>query len=284
MYRYAYSVPGEDAATLDWQQANANARLRRIELSNSAKAPYAALQEMIGLTQSGAVEVASIHIPFGIDTEMGFGSKEVRQEHMNFIADFIRRHAPLGSKNYTFHSGPERTPAEIPDRDAAIGLIREGIEQLLPVLEEQGASLNVELLPRKCLGNTPEEVEKLVEGFPVEQVGICLDVNHYNGHPEAVPGLIKRFGTRLKTLHFSDCDGIDEAHWMPPHGCLDWVQIMQNIKEVRHDLLLIMECYTTINLDHWANKRPLASSRIRAMERTAAILESVSAINWNMEF
>ena len=59
---------------------------------------------------------------------------------------------------------------------------------------------------------------------------------------------------------------------------------MQEIRKVPQDLLLILECYGALDLHNWANKRPLASTRIRSMEKTAAILESIDKINWNISF
>jgi sugar phosphate isomerase/epimerase len=284
MYRYAYSLSGEEAVSSDWQNANKSAKLKRVELSCSRNAPFIAIPGMIKMAEQKEIEVASIHIPFSIDTEMGFGSPEERQSHVDFIADFLRKCAPFKCRNFTMHSGPERTAQEFPDRPAAIQLLREGIEKLLPVLKELDCSLNLELLPRTCLGNTPEEIEAMTSGFPEEYIGICLDTNHYNGHADLIPSLVKRFGSRLKTLHLSDCDGVCEAHWLPPQGILDWTAIMQAVREVPQDLLLVLECYGALDLHNWANKRPLASTRIRSMEKTAAILESIDKINWNINF
>ena len=284
MYRYAYSLSGEEAVTSDWTAANKSAKLKRVELSCSRNAPFIAIPGMIKMAEQKEIEVASIHIPFGIETEMGFGTPEERQSHVDFIADFLRQCAPFKCRNFTMHSGPERTAQEIPDRPAAIRLIREGIEKLLPLLKELDCSLNLELLPRNCLGNTPEEVEAMTSGFPEEYIGICLDTNHYNGHADQIPALIKRFGSRLKTLHLSDCDGVCEAHWLPPQGVLDWTAIMQEIRQVPQDILLILECYGALDLHNWANKRPLAATRIRSMEKTAAILESIDKINWDINF
>ena len=228
--------------------------------------------------------MASIHLPFFLLTEMGYGTPDERQAHVAHTIAFIRKCAPFQCRHYTLHGGLERTNEEIPDRSIAIGYLREALRQFLPVLQEQNASLNVELLPRNCLGNSPEELESIVEGFPVENIGICLDVNHLNNAPEQVPQLIKRFGTRLKSLHISDYDGVDECHWLPPYGCLDWGSIMKNLREVPQDILLIFEYYTALQIDSWSLSRSLAVPRISSFEKTAAILESIEKINWDISF
>ena len=109
MYRYAYSLSGEEAITSDWQTANKSARLKRVELSCSRNAPFIAIPDMIKMAELKEIEVASIHIPFGVDTEMGFGSAGERLEHVNFIAGFLNQCAPFKCRNFTMHSGPERS-------------------------------------------------------------------------------------------------------------------------------------------------------------------------------
>ena len=58
---------------------------------------------------------------------------------------------------------------------------------------------------------------------------------------EQIPDMIKACGNRLKTLHISDYDNIDECHWNVGEGMLDWVAIRQTVAAVPQELLLIIE-------------------------------------------
>ena len=99
----------------------------------------------------------------------------------------------------------------------------------------------MEILPRSCIGRCPEEIEAAIAGYPAENVGVCFDVNHLCGSPERVPEYIARLAPRLKSLHLSDYDGIDECHWYPGLGVLDWPAIMAEVKKIPQELLLIFE-------------------------------------------
>ncbi len=118
---------------------------------------------------------------------------------------------------------------------------RKSLEELLPVAEKLGISINVEYLPRTCVGNCEDELEALVDGFPKEYVGICLDVNHIMHRYRELPAIIKHLSPRLKSFHICDYDGIDEMHWFAGQGIIQWNEVMAAIKEIPHDVLLISE-------------------------------------------
>ena len=56
-----------------------------------------------------------------------------------------------------------------------------------------------------------------------------------------MPEYIARLAPRIKSLHLSDYDGIDECHWYPGLGALDWPAIMAEIRKIPQELLLIFE-------------------------------------------
>ena len=56
-----------------------------------------------------------------------------------------------------------------------------------------------------------------------------------------MPEFLTRLAPRLRSLHLSDYDGIDECHWYPGLGILDWPAIMAAVKAVPQELLLIFE-------------------------------------------
>ena len=46
---------------------------------------------------------------------------------------------------------------------------------------------------------------------------------------------------RIRSFHLSDYDGIDEAHWIPGTGIIDWPSVMAAVRAIRHDVILILE-------------------------------------------
>jgi sugar phosphate isomerase/epimerase len=146
----------------------------------------------------------------------------------------------------TLHASIGGIPmSEHPQR---IGQVCKTIEEMLPTAKELGFVINVEFLPRTCLGNCVEELQQIVSRFDADQVGICLDVNHIMDRYRELPAMIDTLAPRIRAFHLSDYDGVDETHWIPGQGIHDWPEIMRHIRAIDHDVVLILE--TTWQLSH----------------------------------
>jgi sugar phosphate isomerase/epimerase len=58
-------------------------------------------------------------------------------------------------------------------------------------------------------------------------LGFCYDTSHdflYSTKPGA---LLKRWGHRLLVTHLGDNDGVNDCHWLPGLGILNWEEIMR---------------------------------------------------------
>ena len=245
MYHYAVSVYDKMVAEPDFRRSLSASKMRRIEYSCAGDVPpelVAARREaLIALRDEGLVEISSIHIPFMPFVEWAYASpvEAVRRRAAKKVLDWLEGTRDCKCKLYTLHGSGE--PVADPDRKAALAALRRTLDELVPFFSGIGACVNVEILPRSCIGRTPEEIEEAIEGFPAENVGVCFDVNHLCGAPERVPEYIARLAPRLKSLHLSDYDGVDECHWYPGLGVLDWPAIMAEVKKVPQELLLIFE-------------------------------------------
>ena len=80
----------------------------------------------------------------------------------------------------------------------------------------------------------------LIDDVPFETVGLCLDVNHPKGY-EQLPDIVKQLGEKIITLHISDYDGIDEKHWMPFKGDIDWGAFANALSEINYAGAFIYE-------------------------------------------
>ena len=235
-------------------EAGANAirksKIRNFEISfgtwldDEANAPQA--QKLFKqLIDEGAMISASVHLPFyGKDIwDPSYLDEDVRKQ---VVARFIRRireNAALMAPMVTIHASNEPPLEEHPQR---IGQVCKSIEELLPFAQEMGFVINVEFLPRTCVGNCAEELQQIVSHFDASQVGICLDVNHIMNRYKQLPAMIDLLAPRIRSFHISDYDGIDETHWMPGQGIHNWPELMSHIRAIDHDVLLILE--TTLQL------------------------------------
>ena len=195
-------------------------------------------RQLIG---EGVFKSASVHLPFyggGLRWDPSCLDEAQRKEITARFIKLIRDHADLMGPMVTLHASNEPPPAEHPQR---IGQVCKSIEEMLPTARELGFVINVEFLPRNCVGNCPEELQQIVSRFDPDQVGICLDVNHIMDRYKELPAMIDLLAPRIRAFHICDYDGIDETHWMPGQGIHDWPELMKHIRAIGHDLLLILE-------------------------------------------
>ena len=144
----------------------------------------------------------------------------------------------------SIHASNEPPLSEHPQR---IGQVCKTIEEMLPAARELGFVINVEFLPRTCVGNCAEELREIVSHFDAKQVGICLDVNHIMNRYQELPAMIYLLAPRIRSFHINDYDGIDETHWLPGQGIHNWPELMKHIRAIDHDVLLILETSWQLN-------------------------------------
>lgn len=269
MYVYAISVPDPFVLDSDWQKAIAAARLKRIELdistSCAANAEELALKVQI-LTQmqsEGKVIVGSVHLPFGAHWEYSGLDEAERRATVENVKKVVVACRPLGCRLFTMHTCLEPIAPE--DRAAEIEAFRKTLADLVPFALGEGVFLNAENLPRSCLGNTAEELFEMLKGFPENPIGVNFDVNHLCGHPEKIPEGIALHASRLRSFHFSDYDGIDECHWYPGLGVIDWAAVMEEVRRLPNDVQLTFEASRFLHAPEWKSRKldpaiPLAAA------------------------
>jgi len=163
--------------------------------------------------------INSVHAPFGNEVDISQCDEGGQEYAIAAIAKSIEMAKQLGAGILVVHASAE--PIEQTEREQRFEQSSKGLTTLVKMVEPLGIRIAVELLPRTCLGNTAEELMQLVEQHPEEQVGICLDTNH-PADPSELSQYVEMLQSRLITTHISDYDGIDEKHWIPFSGVIDW--------------------------------------------------------------
>jgi len=183
-------------------------------------------ESMIAWGNRHGVTLWSCHLPF-----MPFDTLDISAPHLAAgtvarLMELIRRGAGAGVKLFVVH--PSGEPIEEADRPVRMACAKESLRALAEVAAEVGATIAVENLPRTCLGRNVEEMEELVGAHP--NLRVCFDTNHLlSGDPVE---LIHRLGDKLVTVHVSDYDFINERHWLPGEGKLDWNGVVNALRAV----------------------------------------------------
>ncbi len=254
----ACSVGGHITAEMERSIRNSNMKV--MEFSSGIfleDVPEAAesVRRIQNMVKDGDLTIGSVHIPFGEPFDPSAADEETRLRNCERIRENVRQTvaAGLGAPAYTLHGGMEPTLDE--ERPHRTAQSHKSLSELAPFFAELGATVNVELLPRSCIGNCPAELLAITDGLP-EHVGICVDVNHYMSGYKEVPDVIRALAPRIHSFHLSDYDGVDEQHWLIPHqGVLNWHDIMKAVKALPQDLNMIFECKYRAGVDWRENTR-----------------------------
>lgn len=87
-----------------------------------------------------------------------------------------------------------------------------------------------------------DELLKIVHAVGGDNIGICLDTGHLNLTLKNQEEFIKKTGKHLKALHIADNEGNTDQHMMPfGKGNVDFLKVMQALKEVKYDGLFNLE-------------------------------------------
>ncbi len=270
------SVGGHVSAEMERSLRNGNMKVMEFYagiLREEDPEAAASVQRVQSMVRAGALEIGSVHIPYGELFDPSAADEDTRKQNCENIRNIVRQtiEAGLGAPAYTLHGGMEPTLDE--ERPHRTAQSRKSLAELAPFFTELGATVNVELLPRSCIGNCPAELKAITDG-QAECVGICVDVNHYMSRYKEVPSVIRQLAPRIHSFHLSDYDGVDEQHWLIPHqGVLNWHEIMKEIKAIPQDLNMIFECRYRNGVDWRENTRHDATVRI--FEYSKFYLENV---------
>ena len=60
-----------------------------------------------------------------------------------------------------------------------------------------------------------------------------LDVNHLLFEPHAE--FLKALGGKIATVHISDYDFVNERHWLPLEGNIDWAELMKGLDDIGYN-------------------------------------------------
>ena len=165
----------------------------------------------------------SVHAPFGRDVDLSAMDGDIRAAAMATTLRAVDIAEQLGAHVLVIHGGAE--PVAARERPARLDFARAAICQVARACHDAGLLLAVEFLPRTCPGNCVDELLHFLDGIGSDMAGVCLDVNHANLGQDILAN-IGELGERILSLHISDNDALDEKHWLPGQGVLDWVAIV----------------------------------------------------------
>lgn len=178
----------------------------------------------------------SIHLPFdGLD--IAALDEALRQRTLAYHKHLITGAGAAGIGTAVVHTCLE--PVADADRAARMEQSARSLRELADCAEAAGVTVAVEELPRSCLGNCSQEMLTLLSADA--RLKMCFDSNHLLGE-DSVHFLSFMKG-RIRTVHLSDYDFIDERHWLPGEGKIDWRALLGALKATGYTGPLLYEVH-----------------------------------------
>ena len=206
-------------------------------------------KELKSLSQRYEVGLWSYHLPFDPFSEIDISSldRELRENAIRLYTKMIEEASDIGIDKFIVHpSGEPIAPKERGDR---MQYSMQTLDILAEIAHRCGAVIAVEDLPRTCIGNTGDEIATLIGAN--DKLRVCFDTNHLLG--EESTRFMKKLADKIITVHISDYDFVDERHWLPGEGKLDWNTLFETFKEIGYGGVWLYEmglkCPATIARD-----------------------------------
>ena len=174
------------------------------------------------------VELWSLHLPFMPFDKIDISRPSLAEETVGYLSGLIRRGTEVGIDKFIIH--PSGEPIKPEERAERMATAKASLAKLAEVARECGAVIAVEDLPRTCLGNTAAEIAELISVHP--DLRVCFDTNHLL--TEDAADFVRALGDKIITTHVSDYDFLNERHWLPGEGKLDWQSIVNALREVNY--------------------------------------------------
>jgi sugar phosphate isomerase/epimerase len=185
-------------------------------------------------------KVSTIHALFGLEYDFSRLEPQPWQYAVSRAVETVELAAELNVPILVLHASSEPILPE--ERPRHLARVIEGLTLIGQKARSTGRRLAIEYLPRTCLGNSLAELTMLVDQLGDESFGVCLDVNHLMGQYAELPRIVYSLGPRLIATHISDCDEVDEKHWLPGKGVIDWHAFMQALREIDYQGPFTYEC------------------------------------------
>lgn len=169
----------------------------------------------------------SFHMTFGpLFCYFNFNDEQ-RAEAVRRSIDICKRVSDYGFKYIVTHTNGWDFPVG-GDREKGLSNL---IDSYRKLVKESPVRIAAEVLPRNCLGNTSKEMLYILG--KVDGLKTVIDLNHIMQEKESDCVLALR--DYLVGLHVSDRDEINERHWLPGEGIVDFMSVIAALEKIGYD-------------------------------------------------
>lgn len=211
------------------------------------------------------IKVWSIHMPFGEHIDLSLSNEEDRQQVVTFHKKLLGFLKILKPEIILFHPSwhlgvneRETRKKQLIKSATELNKVVRDIKATMVIENMLGFKLQVSATRERALCRTVEETVEIMGRLP-KSIYSAIDMNHIK-EPEK---LILAMGSRLKSVHIADGDGLGERHYFPcsGEGENDWTAILAALDKVNYqgpflfesaykDVKDLKECYEKLYADY----------------------------------
>lgn len=184
------------------------------------------------------MNILTVHLPFRADYDLSVTDEDQRLSALKLQKEIIEAVAPLKAPFVVLHGNSGSVPDE--EKQARRDALKKSLAEFAPFCKKYGISIALENLIPCCITRTSDELLDVIEAVDADNIGICFDVNHL--FMQSHSDFIKKVGKYILTMHVSDNDGIEEKHYLPGDGVIDWKQLFADLDAIGYDSTMICEC------------------------------------------
>ena len=204
-----------------------DAKIKCVELSRprdeTDRYDYEQLRE---LSEKYGVELYSFHLPFWPFDEIDISNPSLAKKTIEYFKPIIDKATAIGIDKFIIHASGE--PIDEESRKGRMECAKNSLRELAEYAGQRGAVICVEDLPRSCLGRDVSDMKELTDAH--KALRVCLDTNHLLKDDNI--DLIRELGSKIVTTHISDYDRVNERHWLPGEGVIDWKKLIEALEGI----------------------------------------------------
>ncbi len=160
------------------------------------------------VVRESGLKIFNVHMA-GLDSdELWQPSQSRRQDYVRRVCQTIEEMADADLHQLVMHLC-ERGDIPDPPKELLYSM-----EEILPYAEANRTVLAIENTWRD------DYLDRVFQEFPSKEVGFCYDTSH--AQLRSHQGLLDRWGRLLCADHISDNDRVEDRHWLPFDGEIDF--------------------------------------------------------------
>jgi sugar phosphate isomerase/epimerase len=191
-------------------------------------------KDVVRRSREAGLIVENIHAPFEDSNFLWSDDRSLRtrvmKDRIGWVEDCARYEIPIMVMHVS-----RGIDLSAPN---AFGL--ESIAKIIETADSLGVTVAIENTRRV------DYFETVMQEIASPNLGFCYDSSHdWLTDKETPTAILRQWCHRLTNVHLSDNDGIEDRHWLPGEGIVDWLEVSHILSSLSFPGHLMLEVMPT---------------------------------------